>query len=99
MDIIVTQDDIAAGEPNDGNECPVARAAARAFGHRVFVGPEVLRGEWEPGERAPWTIRAANRGFWKPILGFLSRETTEIVEAYDDTDEMEPFSFTLNLAA
>jgi hypothetical protein len=85
MRITVTQDDIDMGCKSHNENCPLARAASRAFGYPVRVDG--------------FEIYSVDKGGFTHNLATLPRRASEFVRDFDLGRTMQPFTFTVTLLA
>jgi len=81
--IHVTKHDIAAGEPEEGNSCPIARAVARSFKKKVgtyFVHEDRI---------------SKDEDYDGPTFGTLPQKAQLFIEKFDRERPVRPFSFVL----
>ena len=87
MRISVTQRDIDRGEQYSPQDCPIARAARRHFRDVSVVWDALLAtGQLRPGP--------------SPLAGWfeLPDEAKEFIRAFDDGEDVHPFTFELGEA-
>src|ERR1700690_929114 len=87
--IHVTKHDIAAGEPEAGNSCPIARAVARSFKKKV--------GTYFVNEKCISHVSNPNYGGQAvgSTLGALPQQAQSFVKKFDSLKPVRPFSFVL----
>lgn len=82
LKIEVTQDDIEQGTKRNCNLCPIALAITRVTGKQCFVIPEKI-------EVYTTLSRVSRVLFYRP-----TKEAVDFMCAFDDGEEVQPFTFT-----
>lgn len=82
LTVDVTQDDIDNGEPVNGNHCAVALALIRATGD-PYVSCGIATASWYVGGDVKYVC--------------LPTKATDFIDAFDEGEPVEPFSFEVEV--
>ncbi len=82
--ITVTQDDIDNGIPCAAGECPVARAATRAFETMTYAGPDDLM-----------VVDAGGSAVNATHIYILPAKARKFINRFDAERVVKPFEFTV----